>query len=249
MSDEVTFPYVELEFADSVATVWLDRPERRNALGLEMMEGLKQAIDVVRGSKGVAAMVLRGRGSTFCAGADLKEMLELSPEQATSWGGKASMVLQEIQDLPMATLAVVQGPAIGVGFTLGLACDLLLMRRGVTFSFPELKHGLVPGGTLRFLINAIGHRRAMSLLLTGEELSADQGLDLGVVTHVCEDEELEPTLAALCSTLSSMDPHLVEVTKRLGRIVSDSSDFAGVRAGVDATAIGRLARLSGQGAG
>lgn len=176
---------VEVTFDDGIARIWLNRPERLNAVAPTLVDDLLAALDRVAGS-GAGAVVLAGRGRAFCAGHDLKEP---TPE------GDSRARLERLQDvtrrlraLPQPVIAAVHGYAIGAGAEFALGCDLILAAEDAVFAFPEAGLGLsVTGAASRLLPLLVGPLKAKELVLLGERVDAAAALRLGLVNAVVPD--------------------------------------------------------------
>ncbi|WAL66360.1 enoyl-CoA hydratase/isomerase family protein [Amycolatopsis cynarae] len=176
---------VEVGLDGGVAHIWLNRPERLNAVAEVLVDDLLTALDTVARS-GAGAVVLAGRGRAFCAGHDLKQ-----PEPE----GDSRARLERLQDvtrrlraLPQPVIAAVHGYAIGAGAEFALGCDLILAAEDAVFSFPETGLGLsVTGAASRLLPQLVGPLKAKELLLLGERIDAETALRLGLVNAVVPD--------------------------------------------------------------
>ncbi|WP_236796634.1 enoyl-CoA hydratase/isomerase family protein [Amycolatopsis sp. GM8] len=176
---------VEVSIDDGVARIWLNRPERLNAVAPALVDDLLAALDTVAGST-AGAVVLAGRGRAFCAGHDLKEPAP---------GGDSRARLERLQDvtrrlraLRQPVIAAVHGYAIGAGAEFALGCDLILAAEDAVFAFPEAGLGLsVTGAASRLLPQLVGPLKAKELVLLGERIGAAKALELGLVNAVVPD--------------------------------------------------------------
>jgi methylglutaconyl-CoA hydratase len=199
--------------AAGVATVWLNRPDKRNALNLALLEELKGALGTLENEKNVRVLVLRGRGSTFCAGLDLAEAQD--PTQAHRSAELIAAVLESIYEWPGPTLAVVHGAALAGGAGLMSACDLVLATVDCRIGYPEVRRGLVAALVMTLLRRQIGDRAARELLLLGEIMEAERAQALGLVTRVVPSDLLEDTCALILDALLQGAPGAHLHTKRL----------------------------------
>lgn len=192
---EPTFETLRLEVDDGVAVVTLDRPEARNALAGRTLLEIGAALQVVESDVTVRALVLRGDGPAFCAGADLAEFADLSDPFA---GREAALAGQDVVSalaaMPIPTVAALHGAALGGGLELALACDLRVAAEDAVLGLPETRLGLIPGygGTQR-LPRLIGEARALDLILTGRRVPAHEAHAMGLVARV----ETDATAAAV----------------------------------------------------
>lgn len=204
---------VEVELADGVGLVALNRPERLNAVDPELVERLVAALDAVT-EAGVGAVVLFGNGRAFCAGHDLKAP---PPDPAT-----LAARLQRIQDVtrriracPAPVIAAVHGHAVGAGAEFALGCDLVLAAEGTRFRFPEVGLGLsATGGLSTLLPLLVGPVKAKELVLFGDPLEAAEAARLGLVNAVLPAAELLPTARRWAARLAALPRLPIATAKR-----------------------------------
>jgi enoyl-CoA hydratase len=164
---------------DSVTTLELQRPERRNALNTELADGLRRAIEVAV-TEDVRVIVLTGQGSVFCAGADLS-----GDAFAADYPDRLIALNKAIDLAPMPVIGAINGPAIGAGLQLAMICDLRVVSPDAFFQFPTSKYGLaLDNWSIRRLTSLVGHGRARSMLLTAEKLTADVALQSGMANRI-----------------------------------------------------------------
>lgn len=202
--------------------VWLtlNRPERKNALDRELVQRLGDALEAATARPETRVVVLRGSGDAFCAGADLSSM---QPEALSD--GKLGERIDEfhrlvrtIVDAPQPIIASIDGPAVGFGADLALACDLRLCSARAFLQESFVHIGLMPDGGGTFWLPAlVGIGRALEFLLLGTRLSATQCLEMGLANRVVPPEELETTTAALARQLAAAAPLAVASIKRAVR--------------------------------
>ena len=174
---------VETSLDDGVAWIWLNRPERLNAVAPALVDDLLRALDQVSAAK---AVVLAGRGRAFCAGHDLKEPAPHGDSRARL--ERLQDVTRRLRGLPQPVIAAVHGYAIGAGAEFALGCDLVLAAEDAVFAFPETGLGLsVTGGASRLLPLLVGPLKAKELVLLGERVGAAAALELGLVNAVLPD--------------------------------------------------------------
>ncbi|WP_027944362.1 enoyl-CoA hydratase/isomerase family protein [Amycolatopsis taiwanensis] len=176
---------VEIGWHDDVARVWLNRPERLNAVAPVLVDDLLAALGQVAGS-GARAVVLGGRGRAFCAGHDLKE--PTPPGDARARLERLQDVTRRLRALPQPVIAAVHGYAIGAGAEFALGCDLVLAAEDAVFAFPEAGLGLsVTGAASRLLPLLVGPAKAKELVLLGERIDAATAERIGLVNAVVTD--------------------------------------------------------------
>lgn len=210
---------VEVTVDGPVATIWLNRPERLNAVSPALVDGLLAALDSVADAR---AVVLAGRGRAFCAGHDLKE----PPAEGDSRARleRIQDVTRRIRALPQPVIAAVHGYAIGAGAEFALGCDLVLAADDAVFQFPEAALGLsVTGGASRLLPLLVGPVRAKELLLFGRRVDAATAERIGLVNAVVPATELAGTAAAWAHDLAGKPGYAVTLAKRAVDAGIDSS--------------------------
>jgi enoyl-CoA hydratase/carnithine racemase len=206
---------VHVAVEGGIATVTLASPENRNALSQRLVADLDAALDRAEAGAGegsVRAIVLTHVPPAFCAGADLKERRGGPPDSAPF-----VRVLQRLMDAEVPTIAAVSGPARAGGIGLMAACDLVVVRRDVTFALTEVRIGVAAAIiSVPILRRAQGSRLA-SAFLTGEPFDASFARDVGLITHVTDD--VDATVAGLCDGIRMGAPRAVAESKRMLRVV------------------------------
>jgi enoyl-CoA hydratase len=198
---------VELAMHDGVATIALNRPEVRNALNLEMCDGLLKILSQV----GEARLVfVKGNGPVFCGGADVKERTGKSEQWVRERRLKAFAAYEALEALPMPCVALVHGAAIGSGCEIAAACDFIVATPDAIFRTPEAQRGTV-GATQR-LPRILGKRLAKDLMFTGRDLSAEEARQAGLVTRIAAD--LEMAMSDLKATILKASPLALKLAKR-----------------------------------
>lgn len=197
--------------AEGAATVTLNRPAARNALNTAMAEGLSAALRraVADGAK---LVLLRATGPVFCAGADLKERQGMTDDAVRARRVKAFAAYDAIERLPMPSIAVVAGPAVGSGCEIAAACDLVVATPAASFRTPEALWGTV-GATQR-LPRIIGKRLAKDMMFTGRTLSAAEAEAAGLVARLVAPDALEEQLAAMAETILKAPASALALAKR-----------------------------------
>ncbi|KAG6378757.1 ClpP/crotonase-like domain-containing protein [Boletus reticuloceps] len=171
----------------SVACLFLNRPQSKNAISMRMLEELHECLDTVKFDKSVRALIIRSTtAGSFCAGADLIERRTMTLTQVDKFLIDVRSALSELESLPMPTIAAIDGPALGGGLELSFACDLRIAAHDVTkIGLPEVGLGIIPGagGTQR-AVRLLGLSKAKDLVFTARMLTAAEALDWGVVDYV-----------------------------------------------------------------
>jgi methylglutaconyl-CoA hydratase len=204
---------------DGVATVTINRADRRNAFNAEVIAALKQAFETLEGADGVRVIFVRGSGGTFSAGADLEWMRDAADHSEADNREDAmnlAVMLKHLYDLPMLTVALVEGSAFGGGAGITAACDMAIATSDARFAFSEVRLGLVPATISPYVIAAIGPRRARQLFALGTTFDALAALDYGLVDQVVDDAAaLEASTAPIIAAVKAAAPGAVGVSKRL----------------------------------
>jgi enoyl-CoA hydratase/carnithine racemase len=196
-------------------TLALDRPQRRNALTWEMYDALDAALAQAEADASVRAIVLRGTDDTFTAGNDLEDFLERPPAAGDA---PVFRFLARIAHAAKPLVAAVNGPAIGLGTTVLLHCDVVFAGEGARFQMPFVRLGLVPEFASTYLLPlAAGPGRAAELLLLGEPFDAATAREAGIVTRVVPDAETFTRAAEAAAKLAALPPEAVRATKSLLR--------------------------------
>jgi enoyl-CoA hydratase len=203
---------------DGIGWITLNRPDKLNALNREVFERLGSALADLEASDSAAVGVLHGAGRAFAAGADIEDYVDISVEHYRAFMDVGRAPTDLIGQLSKPVIAAVQGFALGGGFELVLACDLVVAAENARFGLPEPKLGLVPGGggTQR-LPRLVGRVRANEVLLTGRFLTAQEAHEWGLVNRVVAKEELLTAAGELAAAIVANAPGALSVIKQLTR--------------------------------
>lgn len=177
-----------------IATVTLNRPEKRNALSPQMVSELSIAFDQLSADEDVRLVVLKGEGPAFCAGADLaylKQMQNFSYEENLADSNRLRDLFLKMYRFPKVLIAQVHGPALAGGCGLVTVCDFAVASREATFGFTEVRIGFVPALVMVFLLKKLGEAHTRNLLLSGDLITADKAMAMGLITSLCEPGDLE----------------------------------------------------------
>jgi isohexenylglutaconyl-CoA hydratase len=216
--------YEFLEIARQGAVTWLtlNRPQRRNALTHRMMLELEHAFVGVGTDANCRVLVLRGAGGHFCAGGDLDAMADLPPlppagsDPLLPVYRQFGNALQALNDLPQATIAVVEGSAVGAGFGMACCSDAVILHDSARFGIPEPKVGFIPSQIIPFLVRRMGEGPVRDLAVTGRVINAVEAHRLGVGRYLCSTgANVEETLQGLLDDILKMEPKALAVAKRL----------------------------------
>lgn len=218
----MNYQFLQLEHADQVATVWLNRAELHNAFNTVVIEELQQCFDALNCRDDVRVVILAGRGKSFSAGADLNWMKQAG--QASSADNEAdalklAKMLQRLATLKQPTIARVHGVALGGGMGLASACDICIASNDAQFATSEVRLGLAPSTISPYVIRAIGARQAARYFLTAERISAQQAQKIGLVHEVTSAEELDAKIAEIVANLLLGGPQAQAASKQLIQMV------------------------------
>lgn len=201
-----------------IGLIRLNRPAARNSLTFESWRGIEAALDQLCDDAGIRAIVIAGAAGFFSAGGDVKS-LPAEGFHATAAAERVALghrIITAIRTARVPIVAAVEGAAVGAGWSLALACDLIVASRTARFSAPFVGLGVVPdGGIAWFLTRRLGRHRASALLLSDARLDPEDAFGLGLVNRLAEPGEAEAQAVALIGTLHSDVPHAVELTKGL----------------------------------
>ena len=192
----MAYETVELRIEDGVAEITLNRPERLNAWNAPFGDELRQALLTDSAQESVRSVLITGAGRGFSSGADLKEMLEQGaagevPDVGEMLRTRYHPIIKGIRELPKPVVAAVNGPAVGIGCSLALACDLIWAGEAAVFGLAFVNIGLVPDGGSTFLVPvAAGKARALEMALLGEPIPAERALEWGLINRVVPDGKL-----------------------------------------------------------
>ncbi|MCM0619308.1 enoyl-CoA hydratase/isomerase family protein [Nocardioides bruguierae] len=202
---------------DGVAVLTLDQPERRNAMSTEMTASWQAALAHLEGDDGLRAVLVTGAGSAFCSGGDTT-WLASEPDASVDDLRTRMMGFYRawlgVRRLEVPVVAAINGPAIGAGLALALACDVRVAAPGARMGVPFTALGLHPGmGTTHLLPDVVGHAAARDLLLTGRLVADDEALRLGLVTQVLDDGDFAASALALVRGIAATAPVAARLTK------------------------------------
>jgi crotonobetainyl-CoA hydratase len=216
---------VESEKRDRVAIVTLNRPDARNAVNRELAEAMESTLDELEADDAITVVIITGAGSTFCAGADLKQVAKgKGGDLATKRGGFGGIVTRSF---PKPLIAAVNGPALAGGFEVVLACDLVVAADHATFGLPEVKRGLfaAAGGLIR-LPKRVPLALATELAITGDPIDAGRALTLGLVNRVVAGDDVVGEAMALAGRIAVNGPLAVRNTLKMVREAPDLTEDA-----------------------
>jgi methylglutaconyl-CoA hydratase len=213
----MTYNTVQLTFDGRVATITLNRPDKRNAISFELINDLLRALDEVAKSD-VIILILTGAGKAFCSGLDLenlKALLGRTPEQNLQDSRTMVQLFRTLYEFPKVTIAAVNGAAIAGGTGLALLCDFTIATPEAKFGYTEVRIGFVPAIVSTFLLRQVGEKQARDLLLTGRIFGADEAARMGLISEIVAPENLMNRARELASLLMEISAASLRATKKL----------------------------------
>lgn len=199
---------------NEIGTLKINRPEALNALNFQVLKDLDAFLN--SDLKGLRALVITGSGEkSFVAGADIKEMEKLTKEDAWKMADRGQAVFSKLSDAPFVSIAAVNGFALGGGLELALSCDMILASSKAKLGLPEVSLGLIPGygGTQR-LSRAVGLQFARYMVLSGEMITAQEALTIGLVAKVFEPDKLAEEAMSLAKKVAARGPQALSLAKK-----------------------------------
>lgn len=193
--------YIQLESQGEIAILRINRPEALNAMNIDVISELSQAIDKIGADESIKVIIITGAGEkSFCAGADISYMVDIDPITAEKYASSAQSVLNKIERIEKPVLGAINGYALGGGCELAMVCDIRIASSNAKLGQPEVTIGIPPGwgGTQR-LMRLVGPAKAKELVFTGKMIPAEEAFQLGLVNNVISltpDDNLPPEVAA-----------------------------------------------------
>jgi methylglutaconyl-CoA hydratase len=208
---------IQLAYDGGVATITLNRPEKRNAISFDLIDDLLRALEEVAKSDAII-LILTGAGKAFCSGMDLenlKALLGRTAEQNLEDTRIMVRLFRAVYEFPKVTIAAVNGPAIAGGTGLALLCDFTLAVPEAKFGYTEVRIGFVPAIVSTFLLRQVGEKQARDLLLTGRIFGAEEAMRLGLVNEIVPPEKLMSRARELAALLMENSTASLRATKKL----------------------------------
>ncbi|MCI3881164.1 enoyl-CoA hydratase/isomerase family protein [Acinetobacter higginsii] len=215
---------IRLEQQGGILTLWLNRPESRNAMSLKMVTAIQQLFSQIADDVSIRAVILRGQGGHFCAGGDIKDMAGLRIEAANSgslqpyvdFNRRFGAMIEQVDQAPQTVVVVLEGAVLGGGFGLACVSDIAISRDTAQFGLPETGLGILPAQIAPFVVKRIGLTQARRLALLGLRFDGKTALDLGVVHQIAQDDvELEQQLTEIIQQIKRAAPLASRATKAL----------------------------------
>jgi len=215
---KTNYKYIEVYTDGPIAKITLNRPDRHNALILEMISELELILDEVALDDSIHFVILEGKGRSFCAGADVNWFYsseQLTVEQNTERYLHLARLLQKFYQLPQVTIATAWGNVFGGGIGLMAVCDFVMAESNTRFMFSEVKLGLIPATILPFVARRLSVQNLRKWILTGALFNSGEASQAGLVDQVCETGQMENSLSAFLNSFSQASPSAVKKAKQL----------------------------------
>lgn len=231
----MSYQTIQLAYEGRLATITLNRPEKRNAISFELIDDLVLALDEVAKSDAIA-LIVTGAGKAFCSGMDLenlKGLLGRTPEQNLQDSQTMVRLFRSLYEFPKVTIAAVNGPAIAGGTGLALLCDFTLAVPEAKFGYTEVRIGFVPAIVSTFLLRQVGEKQARDLLLTGRIFGSEEAAVMGLINEIVPAENLMTRARELAAAIMENSAASLRATKQLltdhARLELDAHIDAAVR--------------------
>ncbi len=224
------FENVILEIQDSIGFLKINRPRAMNALNSATLDDLSAAASELACNDSVRVVIVTGVGKAFVAGADIQEMQPMGPMEAADFSQKGHFAISQLERMGKPVIAAVNGYALGGGFEVALACDIIYASEKARVGFPEVTLGILPGfgGTQR-TAKLVGLAKAKELIFTGKVITAAEGYEMGIINKVVPDDQLMGAVTELAAKMLSAGP----VGIRLAKACINKSLFMDIDSGLD----------------
>ena len=213
------YEILQLAVSEGIATVTINRPQALNALNTRFFLEMDAMIKQVSGMPDIRVMIITGEGKAFVAGADISEMVDMTPEQGVAFSKTGQNTFRSLEKMEIPVIAAINGFALGGGLELAMGCDFRIAGNKAKFGQPEVNLGMIPGyaGTQR-LPRLTGLGDALFLLMSGEMIGADEALRIGLVQKVTEPEQLMEETVRIAKVIASKGPKAVKKVKYITRM-------------------------------
>jgi methylglutaconyl-CoA hydratase len=231
------------ETRDAVATITLNRPEKRNALNDALIKAVKSALRAADADETLRAVVVRGAGSDFCSGADLSALQKIAESDVLENLRDAENLLEllaMIRKLKIPVVAAVHGRALAGGCGLATACDIVLASKSARFGYPEVKIGFVPAMVMAILRRNLPEKRSFELITRGFEFSADEAETFGLINRVFADDTFDEDVKNYVAAYEKVSRSAVVLSKKLLYQMDGMAFDAALETGAEINTIARL---------
>lgn len=218
----MSYDTVLVDVGAGVGTITLNRPEVRNALSQTMMREIWEALQALEADGSVRVVVLRGAGEAFCAGADLKGVGDRGTTlEARESFGRFARILDGIPRMKKPVVGQVHGYALAGGCGLAVSCDVVVASDDAVFGLPEITVGLLPLMAMVPIFRAVGIKRGLPLVLTGERITARRAWELGLVSQVVARDGLSSSVRSLAERMANLSPMALRLAKESAYTIQD----------------------------
>ena len=236
-------PEVIYEVEDFVATITMNRADKRNALNDTLIAALKEALREADSNNIIRAVVIKGAGPDFCSGADLSALQKIAESSIIENLEDAQEMMElfaAIRRVRVPVVAAVHGRALAGGCGLATACDIVLAQHSARFGYPEVKIGFVPAMVMAILRRNVSEKRSFELVTRGADIPAEEAERIGLINHVFDDDKFEDEVKSYLAGFAKISRSAVMLTKRLLYQMDGMTFDAALQAGVDINAIARM---------
>ena len=227
------YKILKIEINEDIALITISRPEALNALNTRFFNEMDAAVAEISEKKNVKVMIITGEGKAFVAGADIAEMVDMTPEQGSAFSKVGQNTFSSLEKMEIPVIAAINGFVLGGGLELAMGCDFRIASSKAKFGQPEVNLGMIPGyaGTQR-LPRLVGLADALLLLMSGDMINAADALRIGLIQKVTEPEELMDEVMKIAKTIASKGPKAVRKVKYVARkgLLSDFEDGCNLEA-------------------
>ena len=231
------------EVADAVARVTMNRPQKRNALNDDLIDGLKSALRRAHDDPEIRVVILSGAGTDFCAGADLSALQKIANASVAENLDDARSLMElftVLRELRIPVIAAVRGRALAGGCGLALGCDLVIAETEARFGFPEVKIGFVPAMVMTILRRNVSEKKAFELISFGGEISATEAASFGLINRAVVAAEFDDEVTRLAGRLAKLSPSAIALSKQLLYKIDSLSFVDALESGVDVNVTARM---------
>jgi len=214
----MNYQILNFKLEDQIGIITINRPSAMNALNMKFFSEMDRLISSLKAHDDICALIITGEGKAFVAGADISEMIDMSPKVGTDFSLTGQKVFKMLEDLPFPVIAAINGYALGGGCELALACDIRIASENAKFGQPEVNLGLIPGyAATQRLSRLIGLGNALNLLVTGEMIDANEAFRIGLVQKLTNPENLMPEALKIANIIKSKGKNAVRMVKIVTR--------------------------------
>lgn len=238
----VSEPVLQYSVDEGVATLLLNRPDKRNALNGELIDALKEALGQAEADGSVRVVLIKGAGKDFCSGADLEELersADMGHEESVREAARLGDLFVRMRRYARPIVAAVHGRALAGGAGLATACDLVLAAEDAELGYPEVHLGFVPAMVMTILRRKVPEALAFELVTRGDRISAARAAEIGLVNRVFAAERFDEAVHEYVTELASRPPSSVALSKELLYAIDGVGFEDGIAMGAEVNAVGR----------